>query len=225
MGLGPVANKGRRFESGTGLPIASALRHRLGPRPFDREALVRRFAAGASFADVGCMWQVDGRIAFLAEQSGATGVTGVDLMSATPEFERRRQQTGSCVRFVQGDLHEQAVVDEVGPHDVVWCSGLIYHAPNPLLTLRALRALTARTLLLGSEVVRERRRARTVVFAPDPEEHPAIGAPLDPAAGYNGWWWGITPSALRAMTEAAGFVVTEAHGTRRYKLLVARPSG
>jgi hypothetical protein len=191
-------------------------------RGFDREALIPRFAAGASFADVGCMWSVDGRIAFLAEQHGATSVTGVDLMSATPAFEQERERTRSSVRFVQGDIHEPAVSDEVGEHDVVWCSGLIYHAPNPLLTLRALRAITGGTLLLGSEVIRERRRPRTVVFAPGTREHPGIGAPLDPAAGYNGWWWGLTTSALQAMTEAAGFVVAETHGTRRYRVLVAR---
>ena len=203
------------------VPFASTLTRRRAARSFDREELVRRFAPGGSFADVGCMWQVHGAIAFLAERCGASPVTGVDVMAPTPQFERRR--AGSQVRFVRGDVHEPSVAEEVGVHDTVWCSGLIYHSPNPLLVLGALRAMTGRTLLLGSEVIRERRRARSVTFAPEPRQHPNIAARLDPGAGYNGWWWGITPSALRAMVDAAGFAVAEEHGTSRYRVLVAHP--
>jgi hypothetical protein len=38
---------------------------------------------------------------------------------------------------------------------VVWCSGLIYHAPNPLLTLQRLRSITGQTLILASETIPE----------------------------------------------------------------------
>ena len=47
----------------------------LGRARRPREELVRRFAAGRSFADIGCMWGVDGAISFLAEENGATAVT------------------------------------------------------------------------------------------------------------------------------------------------------
>ncbi|MDQ9579608.1 hypothetical protein, partial [Serratia marcescens] len=58
---------------------ANRLRTRFA-RPVDREAIVREHAAGRSFVDVGCMWNVHGRIAFVAEEAGATAVTGADLM-------------------------------------------------------------------------------------------------------------------------------------------------
>ncbi|HEX2086030.1 MAG TPA: class I SAM-dependent methyltransferase, partial [Solirubrobacteraceae bacterium] len=109
-----------------------------------REQLVARHAPGASFADVGCMWKVHGAIAFAAERAGATRVTAVDVMPPTPQFEERRRR--SNVRFVQGDLHDPATMEEVGEHDVVWCAGVLYHAPHPLLTLERLRAITTRTL-------------------------------------------------------------------------------
>ncbi len=56
-----------------------AIDQRLRPAA-PREDLVRAHASRRSFVDVGCMWSVDGAIAFLAEDAGASVVTGVDLM-------------------------------------------------------------------------------------------------------------------------------------------------
>jgi SAM-dependent methyltransferase len=187
-----------------------------------REALIAAHVAGRSFLDVGCMWSVDGALCFAAEAAGAARVTGVDVMPASPAFEAERARRGSGVRFVRGDLHDAATVAEAGVHDVVWCSGVVYHAPHPLLTLQRLRELCGDVLLLASEVVREGRRPRELVFAPDPGSHPAHTEPFDPAGGYGPWWWGITPSALRAMTEAAGFRLEDEHATRHHLTLVAR---
>ena len=187
-----------------------------------REALVAEHAAGKSFADVGCMWQVNGALAFAAEEAGATQVSGMDVMGPTPEYEAEHARRGSAMRFVQGDLHDEAACDELGPHDVVWCSGVIYHAPHPLLTLERLRAITRDTLLLASEVIREvRGHPRACVFAPDAGAHPAHTEPFDPDRGYVNWYWGLTPSALEAMAEAAGFRVQERHATRHHLTLVA----
>ena len=49
---------------------------------------VGNHAPGKSFADIGCMWGVNGSHAFLAEDAGATRVVGVDVFGPTPEFER-----------------------------------------------------------------------------------------------------------------------------------------
>jgi 2-polyprenyl-3-methyl-5-hydroxy-6-metoxy-1,4-benzoquinol methylase len=120
-----------------------------------REELVRRYAAGRSFADIGCMWSVHGRIAFEAEAAGATQVTGMDVMSPTPEFEREHERRHSRARFVRGDVHDPAAIDEVGPHQVVWCSGVLYHSPNPLLVLGRLRSITTEYLILATETIPE----------------------------------------------------------------------
>ena len=68
-------------------------------------------------------------------QKFAATVTGVDVMAPTAPFSAELERRGSKVRFVQGDLHEPAIVERIGRHDVVWCSGVLYHAPHPLLTL------------------------------------------------------------------------------------------
>lgn len=204
-------------------------RRRQGPPP--REEIVRRFAPGSTFADVGAMWGVSGAIAFAAEAAGATAVTAVDVMPPTPEYEAEHARRDSAVRFVRGDLHDPAVVDEVGVHDVVWCSGLIYHAPHPLLTLERLRALTGRTLLLATESLPEVPGLRgACVFYPGADRRPfaapgrvGLEGPFDPSQGYANWWWGITRSALEGMVEASGFTVAEVHDDALHLTLVATP--
>lgn len=186
-----------------------------------REALIARYAPGASFADVGCMWQVHGRVCFAAEDAGATQVTGLDVMAPTEHFEAQRAQRQSRVHFVQGDLHSDRVIEA---HDVVWCSGVIYHSAHPVLTLERLAAITTRTLLLATETLPEvPGLRRATIFAPTRAHHPNAPRRFDAARGYGAWWWGITPSALRAMTQAAGFSIREEHGTPLHTTLVAVP--
>ena len=189
-----------------------------------REGLIAEHVRGRSFLDVGCMWSVDGALCFAAQDAGASAVTGVDVMAASPAFEAERERRGSPVRFVQGDLHDPALAVE--PHDVVWCSGVLYHAPHPLLTLERLRALTnaGGTLLLATETIKEvRRHPRAVVFAPAPGSHPAHTEPFAPERGYVNWYWGLTPSAVVALVEAAGFAVTEQFRTEWHLTVVGTP--
>ncbi|MGI8712485.1 MAG: methyltransferase domain-containing protein [Solirubrobacteraceae bacterium] len=74
------------------------------------------------------MWGVDGAIAFAAEDHGARAVTGLDLMGPSDTFAAEHARRSSRVRFIQGDLHDAGVMEQVGRHDVVWCSGVIYHS-------------------------------------------------------------------------------------------------
>src|SRR6478609_9259845 len=89
-----------------------------GERP--REDLVRRYAPGRSFLDVGCMWNVHGGITFLAEEAGAKRVTGIDVMAPTPRFESEHARRSSDVRFVRGDVHDPATVAEAGRANWWW---------------------------------------------------------------------------------------------------------
>lgn len=88
---------------------------RLGPV----EALIGELAPGRSFLDVGAIWNVHGRTAFLAEERGASLVTALDLTQPTAEYEREHGRRKSGVRFVTGDLHDPGTQRSVGRHDVV----------------------------------------------------------------------------------------------------------
>ena len=210
-----------------------AARARGRARP--REALVREHARGHSWLDVGCMWGIHGGLAFLAEESGATRVTGIDVMDATPEFAAEHARRGSRVRFLRGDLHDEATLREARPHDVVWCSGVLYHAPHPLLTLERLRVVTGKRLILSTEALPELPgvpgacvfypaldAAGRAAFAGAPGgEAIGVTTPFDPAAAYGNWFWGITPSALRGMLRATGFDLLAEHGDPFHRTVIA----
>ena len=208
---------------GRTLTGVARVRARLGSATPPREELIARHVGGRSFVDVGCMWTIDGALCFAAEEAGAASVTGVDVMAPTERFEAERRRRDSRVRFVQGDLHDPATVAEIGRHDVVWCSGVLYHAPHPLLTLERLRELTGQTLLLATETIAETPGRRgTCVIAPGRDEHPNAEPPAGPSAGYGPWYWGISPSALRSMLALSGFAVVEEHRTPLHVTVVAR---
>jgi hypothetical protein len=208
---------------GRALTAAARVRARLGSAAPPREALIAQHVAGRSFVDVGCMWNIHGALCFAAEDAGAAAVTGVDVMGPTERFTAELARRGSSVRFVQGDVHAPATIAEIGRHDVVWCSGVLYHAPHPLLTLERLRELTAGTLLLATETVAETPGRRdTCVIAPTADEHPNAEPADRPGAGYGPWYWGISPSALRTMLKLTGFAVVEEHRTPFHVTVVAR---
>jgi hypothetical protein len=208
---------------GRSLSAVARLRARLGKASPPREELIARHVAGRSFVDVGCMWTIHGALCFAAEDAGAATVTGVDVMAPTAPFTAELERRGSKVRFVQGDLHEPATVARVGRHDVVWCSGVLYHAPHPLLTLQRLRELTGQTLLLATETVAETPGRRgTCVIAPGRDEHPNAEPAGAAGQGYGPWYWGIAPSALRTMLTLSGFDVVEEHRTPFHVTVVAR---
>ena len=206
------------------------------------EELIRRHAPGGSFVDIGAMWQMHGRMPFVAEEAGATEVTAVDAMDPTPEFEAERERRGSSVRFLQGDLHDPHTVEDIGEHDFVWCSGVIYHSQNPYLLIEHLRRLTRRLMYLGTEIVPEVPGFEgACIFYPGLSEesrlahgsvhgagHDAMGvnSPFDtsPGLGYANYWWGITPSALRGMLRTARFeIVEEMHPDPFTMSVLARP--
>jgi SAM-dependent methyltransferase len=184
---------------------------------------------GRSFADIGALWSVHGRTAFMAEEKGASPVTAVDVSAATPEFESERERRGSSVRFVRGDVHDPDTLAAIGPHDVVWCSGVLYHCPNPVHTIECLRSITRETLVLITASVPEVPGIRNgSVFFPGLSERArrsydrafnaasnidadrvGLTTPFDPDDSYAAWWWGLTPSSIEAMLTASRFKVAE----------------
>jgi hypothetical protein len=210
-------------------------RRRLTGVETPREQLIKRYAPGRSFADVGAIWSVHGAMSFVAEESGATSVTALDIMTPTPEYEAEHARRGSAVRFVRGDVHKAGVI---GPHQVVWCAGVLYHAPNPLLTLERLGALAQEVLIIATETIPEvpgvdqacvflpclpdgQRRAQA--FARPGIVALGLTTPFTPGQSYGAWWWGISRSALYGMVRATGLEVLEEHGDALHATVVCRP--
>ena len=195
---------------------------------------VRANAPGKSFADIGGMFKYVGDIAFLAEESGATEVTMFDvgdpdiICEGNPEwgwFDKKKADRGSNVRYVQGNLEDPAAVEQIGVHDIVFFSGVLYHTPNPVLQLMQLRAITGELAFISTLTIPEVPGfPQACVFYPYLDEDArrpyangywwandllAVGPPMDerPMYGYGNCWWGITRSALLAMLRSARFEV------------------
>ncbi|HJR25199.1 MAG TPA: class I SAM-dependent methyltransferase [Acidimicrobiales bacterium] len=213
---------------------ASQRRNPAEPWEEQRLAWVREHAPGRSFADIGGLFKLVGDIAFLAEESGATQVTlfdvgDPDLITAEhPEwgwFTQKKADRGSNVRYVQGDLEDPESPRRIGEHDLVFFSGVLYHTPNPVLQLLHLREITRELLYLSTLTIPEIPGfPQACVFYPYLDEaarrpyaagyHWAgdllgIGRPIDerPMFGFGNCYWGMTPSALRAMLRVARFEV------------------
>jgi 2-polyprenyl-3-methyl-5-hydroxy-6-metoxy-1,4-benzoquinol methylase len=199
-------------------------------------------AAGRSFVDIGTMWG-DVWGAFDAEERGASPVTALDVTPPTDACLAEQEQRGTHTRFVTGDLHDVDVLEQVGVHDIVLCSGVLYHCPNPCLTLERLRRITnvSGYLLLGTKALQEVPGIpQACVFYPalTDQQRLAFGAAIsglaeglhtrfDAALDYNNFWWGISRSALRAILEATGWEVVEQKSYRAalgyHVLIIARP--
>ena len=101
------------------------------------------------------MFHVAGDVSFWAEEAGATSVSLFDGMDPSPAFQAKHAERGSAVHYQQADLHDPEDVAIAGVHDVVWCTGVIYHSPSPFQQLLHLRELTRERLVLGTHVIPE----------------------------------------------------------------------
>jgi SAM-dependent methyltransferase len=188
------------------------------------------------------MWKVDGDYAFHAVRSGASSVTGVDIDPATPRFEEKNAAVGNPVRFVQADVNDSHIAERTGgPFDVVFCSGVLYHVPDPVHTLRQLRRLCREHLILTTASITERDGApQAAVFLPflDDEQRTTLSyspkpgrkkvgldEPFRPERGYVNWFWLPTPSCITAMVRFAGFQVLQMRAHRRVTTVLARAAG
>ena len=201
-------------------------RARTGRPPGDYgqlERLIREVAPGRTFADIGCMWGVNGAHAFAAEAAGATDVIAVDVFGPTPEFLAAHDAKGSRVRFILGDCTAPDTLARIGQVDVVFCAGVLYHHPSPFDVLAALRRICGRTLVLRTSTIPEipglpNAAVYFPLLPPDARRlwnlkslgvvwQAGITEPFRPADGYGNWFWGLTPSCLESLLETAGFSV------------------
>lgn len=210
-----------------------------------RRRWLTEHAPGKSVADIGGLF-IDGRLAFDAEEAGASAVTLFDAgdREYAPQYLDEHTRRGSKVRYIQGDVHDDEAIAQVGPHDVVWCTGVLYHTPSPVHQLMQLRKITRELLYLGTHTIAEVPGIpQACLYYPylDSDTRAAlrrahytaegclgVGPPIDerPMHGFANFWWGITPSALVAMLRTARFEVVHMpriHASPFYVDVIARP--
>ncbi len=203
-----------------------------------RDTYISQVAVGKSFADVGGLWGTVNEKVSVAHTHGARALTMIDVSPPDSELwalfdERRRTLRLPAVECVSADILTLAEADPRPQFDVVHCSGVLYHMPEPMQFLRALRKITGEALVLTSAVTATRvegekgvleipAAAMLCIPALQGREREIIqaywrGIVGDGAFGitqevaewsfedFGPWWWLPTAEALRAMCEVAGF--------------------
>ncbi len=123
-----------------------------------RDEWIGRITAGKSFVDVGGLWGLVNEKISPAHKAGATQLCMVDIWAPESEwwqkFRERCEANGiSPVREVTSSIDNPRILETVGTYDIVHCSGVIYHCPNPLLTIRHLMSLANEMILLATAVM------------------------------------------------------------------------
>jgi SAM-dependent methyltransferase len=205
--------------------------------PEIRHKLIKKYAPGKTFVDIGCMWGVNGYFTFLSEEYGAKQSVGFDIYEPSEEFKKSMKQRNSNVKFVKGDINSQSSLNELGKFDVVYCTGLLYHVPDPLYTLTRLRQVCGDILILGTAVIPEvNGLENAAVYYPflsteqrklwdlKKGEQIAITSDYDPKQGYGNWIWGFSTSCLVSMLRTTGFDIIEKHEGKFYSYIVCKLS-
>jgi 2-polyprenyl-3-methyl-5-hydroxy-6-metoxy-1,4-benzoquinol methylase len=210
-----------------------------------REQWVAAAAAGKSFAEVGGLWGTVNEQVTVAARAGATATTMIDVAPDDGSddehlwelFRERASSLGvTDTTCVQGSVDDPETARRVGSFDVVCCSGVIYHCPQPLHTLRQLREITRETLILGTATIPETVSSSAGTISVEPgaallvpamtqSQRAVLGQWLRDVGGvqslgvnyplqtdwalddYTAWWWFFTRDYVAALLRLAGFEV------------------
>jgi hypothetical protein len=207
-----------------------------------RDRFVNQVARGCTFVDVGGLWGTVNERASVAHAAGATEITMLDLSPADShwwrKFEARREELGvPAVHAISGDVMALAAGPTPPCFDVVHCSGILYHIPDQLAFLSALRIITRKHLILTSSITATQISTEVgeltvpdggVLFLPalSDRERAVLKAHWWPTVGdmahgltrdlavwklddFAPWWWLPTTTALVRMCQVTGFDVRE----------------
>jgi len=117
---------------------------------------IQTVVPGRTFADIGGLGgNAVNEMVSCALESGATEATMVDVLPVghplrSDFHERCRQRGFDGYHCLQADLDSPV---NIGPWDVVHCSGVIYHTPDPVRMILRLSSLCSEYLIFTSMVV------------------------------------------------------------------------
>ena len=203
-----------------------------------RDEYIARVVKGKTFADVGGLWGTVNEKVSVAHKHSAAVLAMIDVLPLGHDLWRSFNQRARTfelpeVRCISSNILQ---IEETLPglqFDVVHCSGVLYHMPDPIRFLVAMRQITREHLILNSIVtatkVESKERVLQIpqgaaLFVPalkDKERailksfwqqfvgDAAIGVTAEAQSwsvnDFDPWWWLPTVEAVRAMCRAAGF--------------------
>ncbi len=203
-----------------------------------RDRYIDKVVKGKAFADIGGLWGTVNEKVSMAHVCGASSLTMIDISPPESElwslFENRRRTLRLPeVHCMSSDVLVLAESSPCPQFDVVHCSGILYHIPDPIRFLVALRKITRGHLVLTSVVTATRVESEqgtlelpqaSALFIPALQKKErailksywqrfvgddAIGLTREAVSwqprDFAPWWWLPTVEALKMMCMAAGF--------------------
>lgn len=207
-----------------------------------RDLYIARVVPGRSFVDIGGLWGTINEKVTVAHKAGAISTAMLDWTPPHTElwqaFHQRCADAGvHDYQSLSANIDEPGLERRVGQFDVVHCSGVLYHCPNPFFTLTQIARLCRRSLILTTAVIPPTITASMgriavpsggalfVPYLPRDQrevlrEHwegagvsGVIGIMEQPAAwlieDYAPWWWLFPSATARQLIMAAGFDIEE----------------
>ncbi len=121
---------------------------------------IARVAPDRTFADVGGLWGTVNEMTSVALQAGAAHAAMIDIQPPGNTwwhaFDERMASLGlSNYSCLHADATRDGFRERAGVYDVVYCSDVIYHLPDPLSLLLNLRGITHEHMILTSMYVPE----------------------------------------------------------------------
>ena len=134
-----------------------------------KDQWIQNLVDGKTFADIGGLWGTVNEKVSVAVEAGASAAAMVDIQDITNDlwknFDDRCNTLGvSGYVKIQADIMESTAAGLIGTHDIVHCSGIIYHTPEPLRLLHNLKKVTGTYLILGSTTIPSSIRVRDEVI-------------------------------------------------------------
>jgi hypothetical protein len=203
---------------------------------------IRRCVKGKTFADVGGLWGTVNEKITVAAKAGAAETTMIDIAPLDHElwqqfYERCSQEGVVHGRSITANVDDPVFAEKTGLYDVVHCSGVVYHCPNPLYTVSQLAKIAKFVLILASAVIpftvsnkfgTITTEDNSALFVPALNEHQkkivaryfeevggrmvGINLPLEgdwSLNDYAAWWYLFTPNYVAGLLGVCGFRVVD----------------
>lgn len=198
---------------------------------------------GKTFADVGGLWGTVNERVTVAAKAGAAKTAMIDMQPLNNDlwkkfYDRCVTENVGCDKNIEANIDDPEFPKIVGDYDVVHCSGVIYHCPNPLYTVSQLSKITNDILILGSTAIPaniNNDKGKLIVetggglFVPAlnsyqrevaAEYFKEVGAlnivGIDPSLqnswsleDYSPWWWLYTRECIAGLLRVCGFKVED----------------
>jgi tRNA (mo5U34)-methyltransferase len=172
---------------------------------------------GKSVIDVGAY---DGYFSFECERRGAARVVACDHWAWTWPGEDARRNFDLVREVLDSNVEaltvpvEELDGEEHGMFDVTLFLGVLYHAPDMVGYLRAVRSVTKEMLVL-----------ETMVDALDVDRPAAIAYPPGTFPNDDSNYWGPNPACVEALLGRAGFSRVERRGLWERNTLQSQGAG